>query len=105
MHRLPNVLLLMLVLLLPVAAAAAEPVGTVTRLQGSATATMPSGLARSLYVGSTILVGDQLQTAEGARLQIRLSDGGSLTLGENSLMTIEIYGRPAARSRSWRPTG
>lgn len=65
MHRLPLALLLVLSILLPVTAAAIEPAGTVTRLQGSATATMPSGFARSLYVGSTILVGDALQTFRG----------------------------------------
>jgi hypothetical protein len=93
MHRLPTALLLVLAVLLPAVAAAIEPAGTVTRLQGSATATMPNGLARPLYVGSTILVGDHLQTGEGARLQIELSDGGMLTLGELSSMTVEIYGR------------
>jgi hypothetical protein len=93
MHRLPTALLFVLAFLLPAVAAAIEPAGTVTRMQGSATATMPNGLARALYVGSTILVGDQLQTGEGARLQIRLSDGGMLTLGELSSITVEIYGR------------
>lgn len=93
MPRPPIALLLVLAILWPAAVAAIEPAGTVTRLQGSATATMPSGFARPLYVGSTVLVGDSLQTAEDARLEIRLSDGGILTLGEHSSMTIEIYGR------------
>ena len=93
MHRPATAFLFVLAMLLPAIAAAVEPAGAVTRLQGSATATMLSGFARPLYVGSTILVGDQLQTGGGARLQIRISDGGTLTLGENSSMTVEIYGR------------
>ncbi|MFO1127357.1 MAG: FecR family protein [Rhodospirillales bacterium] len=93
MHRLPYLLLLLLGVLLPAAARAVEPAGTVTRVQGSATATMSNGFARTLYVESTVLVGDRLQTASGARLQIRLSDGATVTLGEDSEMTIEVYGR------------
>lgn len=89
MPRLPALLLVLV--LLPAAAIAIEPAGTVVRLQGSATATMPNGFARPLYIGSTVLVGDRIDSGAAARVQLRMNDGGVVTLGEMSSLAVEIY--------------
>jgi hypothetical protein len=93
MLRLRPALVLLALLLVPAAGFAIEPAGSVVRLQGSATATMPTGFARPLFVGSTVLVGDRLETAAEARLQVRMNDGGVLTLGQMSSLLVEVYRR------------
>jgi Uncharacterized protein conserved in bacteria len=93
MSRVAATVVLVVVLLFSPAVRAVEPAGTVVRLIGSAVATMSNGFARPLYVGSTILVGDRVDTTVATRIQMRMSDGSVLTLGENSSMTVDIYGR------------
>jgi hypothetical protein len=73
---------------------AIDPAGTVEQLLGTAIATMESGLPRLLYNGSTVLVGDRIETAAGSRIRIQLEDGGKLVMGESSTVTIEIYTPP-----------
>lgn len=92
MSRLAATLVAVVVLLFTTPGRAVEPAGAVVRLVGSATATMSSGFSRPLYVGSTILVGDRVETTASSRVQLRMSDDSILTLGENSSMVIDLFG-------------
>lgn len=62
--------------------------GTVVRLRGQASATW-SGLTRSLVVGANVLVGDEIRTGAATRLEIRLGQGTTLTLGDDSTLLVE----------------
>ena len=94
MSRLPAAILFLALLLVASTSYAVEPAGTVIRIIGNAVATMNTGATRQLLMGSTVLVGDRIETAPGARLQLQLNDGGAITLGENSSMVIDLYGKP-----------
>ena len=52
---------------------------------------VPTASAGRLQQGSSILVGDRLATTSGSRMRLRMRDGGSVTLGGNSSMTVEAY--------------
>jgi hypothetical protein len=82
----------MLALLLLVRPAGAiDLAGNVEQLAGSAQATSPAGLSRPLRNGSTILVGDRVSTATGARLLLRMNDGAALALGDNTIIMVAVY--------------
>lgn len=90
MRRLGAIIVVCGMLLLPGALQAIQPAGTVTRLQGPVTATL-NGQQRSLYAGSTILVGDLIETSFGARLQLMMNDGAVITLGEQASFSVTSY--------------
>lgn len=92
MSRLAATLAAVVVLLFTTPGRAVEPAGAVVRLVGNAIATMSNGFSRPLSVGSTLLVGDRIETAAGSRLQMRMSDDSIVTLGESSAMVIDLYG-------------
>jgi len=69
-------------------AANAAGVGTVTRLQGVASA-QTAGKPHQLTQDSPIEMGDRLQTGADARLEIKFIDGTVLTLGEKADFTID----------------
>lgn len=93
MSRLAATFVVVVVLLFTTTTHAVEPAGTVVRLIGTAVAAMSTGFSRPLHIGSTILVGDRLETAPGTRIEVRMNDSSVLTLGENSSMLVELYGR------------
>lgn len=65
-------------------------VGTVARLQASAVA-MQNAFPRILAEGDPILLGDVISTSAGARLQLSMTDGGELTLGEGTIFVVQEY--------------
>src|SRR5687767_12908739 len=67
-------------------AAAAETVGTVTKVQNQAQV----GNA-SATVGTPVRMNDALRTGANARLEITFRDRTKLTLGENARIVIDRY--------------
>ena len=65
-------------------------VGKVGRIQASAVA-MQNAMPRVLEKDSEILLGDVISTGPGARLLVKLSDGGELTLGESAIFVVLEY--------------
>ncbi len=65
-------------------------VGTVARLQASAVA-MQNAFPRILAEGDQILLGDVISTSIGARLQLTMTDGAELTLGEGTIFVVLEY--------------
>lgn len=96
--------------LLPLAAAAwtfdggtaraIDLAGRVERLQGSAIAVGSTGFSRPLQPGSTILVGDRVETGADSRLRLRMNDGAVMTLGSSSVVTIETYDEDEAAGKA-----
>ena len=69
-------------------ASAADTIGQVMRAQGSALA-VSQGVERPLTAGSIVARDDTLKTgADGSRLEVRLIDGASLSLGENATLRV-----------------
>ena len=70
----------------------AKPVaiGTVERAQESVIATQ-AGKARVLGQADLVLWKDQLRTGPGGRLEAKLDDDSTLTLGENGRITIDEF--------------
>ncbi len=79
-----------LLVALPLRAADDDPVGKVSRIQGAGMA-MQNALPRPLKVGDTILVGDVLSTGKAARLEVTMTDGTTLTLGEKAVMVVSEF--------------
>jgi hypothetical protein len=72
------------------AAHGAEPVGSVDRLQGGATANL-AGVERVLAAGSPINLAETIATGAGARAAIALNDGTTITLGEKARLVIDAF--------------
>lgn len=68
------------------AAAAAETVGTITKVQGQA----QIGSATAV-VGSPVHMNDALRTGPKARLEVTFRDHTTMTLGENARVVIDRY--------------
>lgn len=69
---------------------AVDPAGAVSRLKGTAR-TEVAGIVRPLAVGSEVFAGDKILTAKGTRIEIRMTDGGIITLGDDSVFTIGAF--------------
>lgn len=67
-----------------------DVIGTVSRIQKSAVA-MQDALPRILKAGSDIQLGDVISTGKGARVEIIMSDGAKLTLGERTHFVVQEY--------------
>ncbi|MBI4185059.1 MAG: FecR domain-containing protein [Proteobacteria bacterium] len=67
---------------------AADMAGDVTRVQSDARA-LSAGAERRLKAADPVFVADQLRTGAGSRLEVRLADGTSLTLGERAEVTVD----------------
>jgi len=72
------------------AAEGTDVIGHVTRLQKTAFA-MQDALPRKLKVGSNIQLGDVISTGKGARIEIVLSDGAEVTLGERTHFVMQEF--------------
>jgi hypothetical protein len=66
--------------------AAAELVGTVTKIMNQATVG-----GQSASVGAPVHMGDRLRTGANARLQVTFPDNSALTLGENANVVVDRY--------------
>ena len=74
-------------------AAAAQTVGTVTKVHKQAQIG-----SRTAVVGAPVRMKDQLRTGAGARMQVTFRDGTTLTLGENARVGIDRYVYNPAKS-------
>lgn len=83
-------LFLMTALFLPLTAYCA-PAGKVEFSIGQVMAVSSDGSRRALQKGSEIQAGDAIDTAEGARAQIRFSDGGFVALQPDSQFRVDQY--------------
>ena len=77
------------------AVAAAEPVATVIRVQGSVQARDQSG-SRVLAAGDPVQLGDRLSTGSRARLEVHFQDGMELTLSDGAEMAVSAFAWNAA---------
>ncbi len=80
----------LLLFVVPAAALAAGPVAEVVRIKGAAVA-RHSGTEIPLTVGAPIEVLDTVETAAGARVELRFTDGAGLTLGERTRAVVSEY--------------
>jgi hypothetical protein len=90
-----KLLWLFLTVLFPTAFAlsslAADPIGSVVGLQGSAQAIDAQGQSRVLQLKTEIYMKDSIRTEAGARVQIMFKDDSLFSVGENSEVLIDEY--------------
>lgn len=91
----PTVLLL---LLLPLAAAAREPVGALTRVQGHVLLE-EQGQRRLAVPGESVAEGDTLLTGSRARAEITFQDQSVITLSEDTHFTVHTFVQSAGQAR------
>jgi len=70
--------------------AAQEAIGTVSRIQGEASATR-TGATRALSLNASVFLNETVATAETARLEVTFTDNTRLTLGEKAKLTLDSY--------------
>lgn len=78
-------------------AAMAEVIGQVDRVQNEATAEA-QGNVRKLAAADPVAFGDVLRAHAASRLEATLIDDTQLTLGENSVLTVDEYVYDPAKS-------
>ena len=81
------------ILIFDAAAAAAQAIGQVVRLEGAVTAARGAGSV-ALQVGSAVFRRDTIATQSGSRLKIELKDGSLLAIGEESRVALVDYTEP-----------
>lgn len=86
-------------LLLPGAAAAAEPVCEVVALLGEARL---GENGRMLALGDRLEAGAEVRTGRSGRLRLRFGDGSTLVVSDGSVLVIERYEQPAGQGRQAR---
>lgn len=84
-------LLAAICLLSPLYAQAQDPIGRVIRTSGSVTAVDPAGAERPLARGSELFVDEAVVTGSRGSTQLRLSDGGLITLNEATRFVVNEY--------------
>jgi len=72
------------------AAEGTDVIGQVSKIQKAVFA-MQDALPRKLEVGSDVLLGDVISTGKGARIEIILSDGAEVTLGERTHFVVQEF--------------
>lgn len=70
--------------------AAADGIGSVTRVQGEAKGLLGSN-AVTLAVGTAIFMNEKLTTGSKARLELTFVDGTKLTVGESASVTVDRF--------------
>jgi hypothetical protein len=88
-----HILAITLLSVLPSSVGAAEPVGTVTRVQNQAQIGNATAVA-----GTPVHMNDRLRTGANARLQITFRDKSVLTLGENANVVVDRFVYNPAKS-------
>jgi hypothetical protein len=71
-------------------ALSAEPIGKVSALLGTPTASGPGG-QRAISSGSPLYVGDTIRASNGGNVQITLNDGTRLVVGPASQLVLQTY--------------
>ncbi len=79
-------------------ATAAVPAGEVIAFRGRCFA-VSGGRQRLLTIGAVVGVGDTVQTAAGARLKLRMSDGSIISVASGSEVMIRDYAVGASGQR------
>jgi hypothetical protein len=74
----------------PQVLAADSDIGTITRLQNSATVTR-EGRILELQVGAAIKENDGIKTGDDARVEVTFVDGTKLTIGANGIVVIDKF--------------
>ncbi len=101
-HRLAALAALFTALLVapPAAAqdAAQDAIGAVTRVRGAALATQ-AGVSRPLAAGGAIFVADEITTGADTRLEMRLTDGTVVTLGDDTVIAVAAFAFDPASGR------
>ncbi len=89
---------LVLMLLIPFPALAAETVGTVIRLSGQAEGRL-GAQRRAIRPQAPVYRAESLHTAAASRLRARLGDGTQLTMGANATLVLDdlVLGRRGAQ--------
>ena len=80
--------------------AATEKVGEVTLLIGQSLQIAQDGSRQPIQRGSTIRIGDRIETAEGGHVHIRFVDGGLVSVRPGSRLLIEDYQFNAAQPQA-----
>lgn len=74
-----------------ITAQAAETAGKVTAMSGTLLVQRADGTAKALGPNSEVLAGDVLTTQKDSFTQVKMSDGGQITLRPHSVLKIEQY--------------
>jgi hypothetical protein len=97
--RLTRLLTLLLSTVAPLTHAEAQSFAKVGAVNPDAMGTPPGGAARTLTIGSSIVVKERVRTTEAGSTQLLFPDQSTLNLGSNSDMVIdEYFYNPAAQS-------
>ena len=88
--RIPALLVALCLIAAAGAATAAEPVGSVTRIEGKARATL-NGSEVTIGFGAAVFLDEKLATGAEARLEVTFVDGTRLTVGEKASLTVDRY--------------
>jgi hypothetical protein len=70
--------------------AAAEAIGSVSRMQGESSAIV-DGANTPLDLGASVFLNQEVSTGEAARLELTFADGTMLTLGEKAKMILDTF--------------
>ena len=81
----------LLVLSLPSAFSAQEPIGHIVAIEGQATALGTDSPSRALELKNPVFLKDKINTGAGAKLQIMFNDDSMISQGENSELLIDEY--------------
>src|SRR4029450_10792963 len=74
-----------------------EAIGTVSRIQGEASA-VHGGATRALGLNASVFLNEIVSTGAAARLEVTFKDSARLTLGEKTTLTLDRFVfNPAAR--------
>jgi hypothetical protein len=71
-------------------AAAQDPIGSVSRIQGDCAGVL-DGASEALVLGASVFLDQVVSTGEAARLEVTFVDGTQLTLGERAEMTLDSF--------------
>ena len=69
--------------------AGVDPIGTVTIVEGTATATRADGVAVVLTPGDPVFQGDLLETGTGAKLSLEFADGTLFSLSKSARVVLD----------------
>ncbi len=100
LHRLIVIALMLFFGLAVGKAAAQQAIGDVSRLQGKASGTH-GGVTEALGLKSSVFLNEVVSTGEAARLEVTLTDGTRVTLGERAKLTLNtfVFSPAAGRGR------
>jgi len=88
----PWIAIVFLITILPVAAHAADVIGKITRLKGTATI-YRQAVSKPIKVskGTPVHLGDRVRTGADSRLRIELKDGSILSMAEKANLNLDQF--------------